>query len=463
MVLQREMPVPIWGWATAGESVTVEFAGQKKTAVADPAGKWMVRLDPMPASAEPRALTVTGGGVVSRGDVLVGDVWLCSGQSNMGIPMNVPGNDYLQRRIHGANNTQLRLIHVVHQFPDQPAPDTRGSWQLAQPDTVQGWIAIGYLFGDRIQAELGVPVGIIAAAMGGTGIESWMSREVLRANPVNGGYLKNRELAPQRSPESPRNPAACFNGKIAPIAPFAIRGVLWYQGEGNVLHFDNYPSQMADLMREWRGVFGLPELPFIMTELAPLGQPAAGPEDSARARFGEALAKTAKADGNAWVITIVDGGDPDNIHPAKKEIPGERFAAMALAKVYGRPGVAHGPLFASWKVGDGKAIVKFDSTGGGLVCEAVDLGGHKVDGDAVHGFELAGADRRFFTAAARIAGGDTVVVDSPDVPDPVAVRYAWAGFPLCNLYNREGFAAYPFRSDDWSWQAPPPILQGGRP
>ncbi|MEI6196859.1 MAG: sialate O-acetylesterase, partial [Verrucomicrobiota bacterium] len=379
MILQRNMSVPVWGWTVPGEKVEVEFAGQKKSAGADATGKWMVKLDAMPASTESRTLTVTGSGVVHKTDVLVGDVWLCSGQSNMGIPMDNPGNDYLQRRIHEANNPHLRLIQLVHQFPDQPTADLKGNWQLAQSNTVGKWIAIGYLFGDKIQTELGVPVGIVTGAMGGTPIESWVSRELLAANPVNEPFLKGHEThvkelpvtmakyekemvlfkrrfpdapslaienaarqlrgeaelrkpsEPDGAPGSPRNPSACFNGKIAPLAPFALKGVLWYQGENNVNHFAAYPSQMADLMRSWRALFGLPQLPFLMTELAPHGQPLSQPEDSCRTRFGEGLAKTAKADGNAWVITIVDGGDPDNIHPVKKEIPSERFAALALA------------------------------------------------------------------------------------------------------------------------------------
>jgi sialate O-acetylesterase len=260
---------------------------------------------------------------------------------------------------------------------------------------VGNWIAIGYLFGERIQRETSVPIGILVSAMGGTCIESWLPQEVLAANPANRPYLENHEQAmlrlpkaieqyekslaafndrypdaraladenatrrargerllaaphpPDGQPGSPRNPSACFNGKIAPILPYAIKGVLWYQGEGNVAGFANYPSQMADLMRSWRLSFGLPKLPFLMTELAPLGPPSPEPQDSARARFGEALAEAAKADGNAWVITIVDGGDPVDIHPLKKEIPGERFAAMAMAKVYGATGIAHGPVLDS--------------------------------------------------------------------------------------------------------------------
>ena len=232
--------------------------------------------------------------------------------------------------------------------------------------------------------------------------------------------------------------------------------MLWYQGEGNVWGFTAYPSQMADLMRVWRDGFGLPGLPFLMTELAPLGQPSPQPQDSDRARFGEALSKTAKADGNAWVITIVDGGDPLDIHPVKKEIPAGRFAAMALAKVYGKPGIAHGPVLNSWQAAGVGAVLKFDAAGGGLVAKQVNLGGHESGrGQPGYGFELAGADRKFVRAEARIEGKDTVIVTSPNVQQPVAVRYAWAAFPLCNLFSAEGFAAYPFRTDDWPWQTPP--------
>jgi sialate O-acetylesterase len=488
-VLQRDVVVPVWGWADAGEQLTVEFAGQTKTATADASGKWLAKLDPMPACAEGRELVVQSSSENRKSkitDVVVGDVWLCSGQSNMGIPMSVPGNDDLQRRIAEANNPRLRLFTTLHQFPDAPVNDTRGRWSAATPDVVKNWIAIGYLFGERIQRETGVPVGILVSCMGGTSIESWLPRAVLDANPANAPYLNNharavkqlpeamkryeKELAefkqhhqpgqreprkPDGFPNSARNPSACFNGKIAPILPYALKGVLWYQGEGNVSGFTVYPSQMADLMRTWREIFELPRLPFIMTELAPLGQPSSEPQDSARARFGEALAKTAKADGNAWVITIVDGGDPLDIHPVKKEIPAERFEAMALAKIYGKTRIAHGPMLVSWKATGGTAVVKFSSMGGGLTVKSVNLGGHQVTTDKLQGFELAGTDKHFFRAEARIEGKDTVILTSPDVPQPVAVRYAWAAFPLCNLFNADGFAAYPFRTDDWPWKTPP--------
>lgn len=490
-VLQRDVAAPVWGWANPSEHVTVTFAGQTKTAIADANGKWLVRLDPIPASAEGRELAVqsTGGNRKSTiTDVVVGDVWLCSGQSNMGVSMSVPGNPFLVESIAKAGNPRLRLFATLHQFPDAPVRDTQGRWQAATPETVKSWIAIGYLFGEQIQRETGVPVGILVSAMGGTCIESWLPSEILQANPANRFYLDNhakaverlpdamaryeKELAefkqhpqpgqreprkPDGLPNSSRNPAACYNGKIAPILPYGLKGVLWYQGEGNVSGFSAYPSQMADLIRVWRDGFGLPGLPFIMTELAPLGQPSPQPQDSARARFGEALSKTAKAGDNAWVITIVDGGDPLDIHPVKKEIPAGRFAAMALAKVYGKPNPAHGPVLKSWQAEGSQALLKFDSASGGLVAKQINLGGHELAAETLLGFELAGADRKFVRAEARIEGKDTVIVTSPGVQEPVAVRYAWAAFPLCNLFNAEDFAAYPFRTDDWPWQTPPDV------
>jgi sialate O-acetylesterase len=493
-VLQRDEAVPVWGWADPDEQVVVTFAGQTKTATADADGAWLVRLDPIKACTEGRTLAAHSAiprRTAAIHDVVVGDVWLCSGQSNMGISMSVPGNPVLAESATKADNPRLRLFATSHQFPDAPARDTQGRWTTATPEAVKTWIAIGYLFGDRIQRAEGVPVGIVVSCMGGTSIESWLPQEVLLANPANRAFLDKhakaveqlptavmqyekelsefkkrgtpREREPRRPdgmPNSARNPAACYNGKIAPILPYGIKGVLWYQGEANVWGFTAYPSQMADLMRAWRTGFGLPRLPFLMSELAPYGPPSSQPQDSAHARFGEALAQTAKTDGTAWVITIVDGGDPLDIHPVKKEIPAARFAAMALAKVYGKPGVSHGPKLESWQAADGKAVLKFSDVGSGLVAKAVNLGGHGIAADRLQGFELAGDDRTFFRAEARIEDGNTVAVTSADVPKPVAVRYAWAAFPLCNLFNAEGFPAYPLRTDDWPWQPPSDAAHG---
>lgn len=501
-VLQREAAVPVWGWADPGAEIVLEFAGQKVTTLTGSDGKWITKLAAMAASAEPRVLKITAGDQsLTRSEVLVGDVWLCSGQSNMDASMSTP-SPVLREAITKAGNPHLRLFATLNQFPDAPVQDTTGRWEPATPETVKRWTAVGYLFGLRIQRELGVPVGIVCSARGGTQIETWLPTAMLAANPANQFFLQKHAEAVQRLPETmadyqkaseefrrqfpdakaiasenqsrrergeqrirqPRepagrpgsatNPAACYNGKIAPLLPYALKGVLWYQGEGNVFGFSGYPSQMADLIRAWREGFQIPSLPFIATELAPLGPPSKRPEDAARARFGEALAKVEKNDPLAWVVTIVDGGDPEDIHPAQKEIPGERFAAMALAKVYGRNLVAHGPRLESWKAEAGKAVLKFSSVGGGLVARSLQLGGHSLSGDKIEGFELAGADRKLVRAEARVVGNDTLVIESPEVPQPVAVRYAWGAFPLCNLFNQEGFPAYPFRTDSWPWKTP---------
>ena len=504
MVLQRDAVLPVWGWADPGENLVVEFAGKFKVATADAGGKWGVKLDPLPASIVPEVLTVRGNTTVSLRGVLVGDVWLCAGQGNMGVSMRTPLNDLLQKRIASAASPLLRLYQTAHQFSAQPAEDTSGQWQEATPETVRGFSAIGYLFGEKIHAEVGVPIGIIESAMGGTKIENWIPESVLSANPANVAFLKNHaralaelpalqadyerelgqwkgrfpnaaalaaenlarkkrgesELRPPRKPAGlpgqPDGPSACFNGKIAPLAPYALKGILWYQGEGNVEGFANYGTQLGDLLRSWRTLWGLPNLPFLIADLAPYGEPSEVPQDSARARFGEVVSKVAKSDGNTWVITQIDAGDPEQIHPARKEVPAERFAAMALSKVYGKSSVAHGPQLASWKVDSGKVLVQWGSVGRGLSVKALRLGGQNLSADALRGFELAGEDRRFYPAQARLSGKETVLVSAAEVPQPVAVRYGWAAFPLANLFSEEGFPAYPFRSDEWPWPVAAP-------
>jgi sialate O-acetylesterase len=505
MVLQRDAVVPVWGWADPGENIVVEFGGKFKVATADTDGKWSVKLDPLPASIVPEVLTVRGNTSVSRRGVLVGDVWLCTGQGNMGISMKMPPNDLLQKRIASAAAPLLRLYQTAHQFSAQPAEDTSGQWQEASPETVRNFSAIGYLFGEKIQTELGVPIGMIESAMGGTRIENWLPESVLAASPANAVFLKNHaqalaelpnvqanyerelnqwksrfpnpaalaaenlarkkrgesELRPPRKPAGlpgqPEGPSACFNGKIAPLVPFALRGILWYQGEGNLEGFASYGSQLSDLLLSWRALWKLPDLPFLIADLAPYGTPSEIPQDSARARFGEIVGKVAKSDGKTWMITQVDAGDSEQIHPSRKEIPAERFAAMALAKVYGRTDQAHGPQMASWKVDSGKVVVHWGAAGRGLVVKAQRLGGQNLSPEVLRGFEVAGADRRFYPAQAVLGGKDTVVVSAAEVPQPVAVRYGWAAFPLANLFNEEGFPAYPFRTDDWPWPDALPV------
>jgi hypothetical protein len=228
--------------------------------------------------------------------------------------------------------------------------------------------------------------------------------------------------------------------------------------------FASYGSQLSDLLLSWRALWKLPDLPFLITDLAPYGTPSEVPQDSMRARFGEIAGKAAKSDGKAWMITQLDAGDSEQIHPSRKEIPAERFAAMALAKVYGRNDLAHGPQLANWKVDSGKVVVQWGAVGRGLVVKALRLGGQNLSPEVLRGFEVAGVDRRFYPAQARLGGKETVVVSAAEVSQPVAVRYGGAAVPLANLFNEEGFPAYSFRSDDWPWPdaLPGPDSQPGR-
>jgi sialate O-acetylesterase len=492
-VLQRGVPVPVWGWAKPGEPITVEFAGQTKETVTGADGRWHVPLDPMPASAESRALTVASPNhpTIQLSDLLVGDVWLCSGQSNMDLHLGYCARDYplLKQKMESANNPLLRLGQVPFLIASEEQDDASCSWAEPTPSVANAYSAIGFLFGDQLQRELDIPVGIIRCARGGSYIEQWIPEMEIEALPAAEKYLRvyrefeadypeakakydadlanyNQRIAegekglkapklPRGGPESWNAPSQLFNGMTAPIIPYAIKGVLWYQGEGNVWQFSNYDQMMIRLMNAWRERWNQPDLPFFMTELAPFGEYHEKPHDSARCRFGETLAKAAKADGNAWTITITDGGEQKDIHPRYKELPAERFTARVLAEVYGKEGISHGPVLKSWKVAGGKAVLLFDSVGVGLEARSITLDGHELSADTLTGFQIADKNRRFFAATAEIQGGNIIVLSHPEVPEPAAVRYAWSNFPLCNLYNASGFAAYPFRSDDWPWMTPP--------
>jgi sialate O-acetylesterase len=505
-VLQREVAAPIWGWGDPGEEVTLTFAGQTKTTKGDDKGKWMICLDPMPASTEGRELTVQSTSEDRKAkltNILVGDVWLCSGQSNMAWSMGGSIGVYpvLAERLSKANNPLLRLCGVPYSCPPEALSDVAAPWQPANPRSAHHMSAIGYLFGERIQKETGIPIGIINSSRGSTLIENWTQAEIVEGSALYETYINNYRIemdrypalkpkfdteladfqlrfptkeslaaenqvrkvrgetmlqapAEPRGPNHQNRPGALFNGMIAPILPYSLKGVLWYQGEANVWDFADYDQKMVTMIRSWRGLWGQANLPYLMTELAPFNKHSSTHQDSARCRFGVALAKGAVEAGNAWTITITDAGEEEDIHPRHKEIPADRFAARALAEVYGKAGISHGPVLKSWKAEGDKAVLTFDSVGQGLEARGVTLDQHKLTADILLGFEIADKDHNFFRAKAEVRGIDTVVVSSTEVLEPAAVRYAWADFPLCNLYNKEGFATYPFRTDDWPWKTP---------
>ena len=629
MVLQRDRPVPVWGWANPDEDVSVEFAGQKKTAKADANGKWMVRLDPLPASAEPRDLVVECAARQLKtkvADVLVGDVWLCSGQSNMG--MSVSESADAAREIAAATFPSIRLFAVGSHPTLTPAADVKGRWLACTPETVARFSATAYSFGRTLHRELNVPIGLLHSSVGGTQAEAWTRLEALRTVPAladraeqeiakitsqeddsrrfvvertaweerhgvtpppvsdaardwadpsldtsewttvtlpsqwaqlgaksggvfwlrkevtlpdtaagkpfslalnwvsdqydtaffNGvevgrandkppefynvqrrytvpgdlvkagrnvivvrivsatqfagmwqwGYMldlpvadrggvDNQWLMKTESTFAPLPPealksrpkpntvafrnvsAALYNGMIAPLVPFAIKGVIWYQGENNAGRYAEYRGVLTLLIRDWRGQWGQGDFPFLIQQLVNNGRP---PADANAAGnwplLREAQAQVADTVPDCGVAIGIELGSATTIHPPNKQDVGKRLALVALEKVYAKDVESSGPRYASMKI-DGATIRLRFSHAVGLVAK---------DGPP-RTFAIAGADRKFVWADATV-DGDMVVVSSPQVPAPVAVRYAWADNPQgCNLFNAAGLPMAPFRTDDW--------------
>ena len=480
MVLQRDIPVLVWGVANPGEKVSVSFAGQHQSATTGADGKWRVKLDPLQACAESRELVVTGANSnLKVSDVLVGEVWLCSGQSNMEWALGrCTGGP---EAVAASANPQLRLCTIPHNSQMAPQEDVTTKWVQSGPDTTKYFSAIAWWFGSKLQQELKVPVGIINDSFGGTTIQSWMSLETLkkgpwpqdqatdialakanydqrkaRMQPAMDKYLADKARALKdktAQPEFPvgwpgdfRGPGVLWNGMVAPLLNFSIRGVLWYQGESNayVGVADSYKLLLPALIREWRTAWGRADLPFVVYQLAPNRKPQTDPnENSGIAVLQEAQLKTCLGTANTALVVTMDLGEA-NVHYLNKEPAGERGMKAALSIAYGRQVEFTGPVFKAHQIEGNRVIVHFANASGGLVAR----------GGLLSGFAIAGEDRKFVFADARIEG-ETVAVSSVQVPHPVAVRYGWADFPKVNLFNKTGLPASPFRTDDWA------VRQGG--
>lgn len=468
-VLQREQPLPVWGWADPDEQVTVTFAGQSKSAKADPGGKWLVRLDPLPASAEGRDLIVqsaTGRQEAKVSDVLVGDVWLCSGQSNMHFTMK--SVDKAQQEIAAANHPAVRFFTVKQQFGQQPSDDTAGAWKPVSPATAAECSAVAYFFGTSLQQKTGVPVGLLISSVGGTRIESWMRPETLASTGESAPLIEKwkgvspeefetigkayRAFQHQRDQLHPQAvkaaqaqgkpappppvmpklrchdcPSSLHHGMIAPLQPFAIHGALWYQGESNSGQPGPYEKLLPAMIADWRSVWGK-ELPFLFVQLAP--------HRNTHPAFREAQQRIWQRTPHTAMVVTTDVGDAANIHPTRKRPVGERLALAARALSYGEKLEYSGPVFKGMTLESDRAVISFTHTGIGLMAKD----------SALKGFTLAGPDGKFLPAEAVIEGA-TVVVTSNKVPRPSAIRYNWAMVPDGNLFNREGLPAAPFRSD----------------
>jgi len=466
MVLQREIKAPVWGTAAPSATVTVEFAGQKKTTTADASGKWMVRLDSMKANAKPQKMTVSeGANTVAYDDVLVGDNWLCSGQSNMEWDMN--GTSNAQAELADVvNYPTIRFFRVAdHISKDTPQANAPGKWAALTPDSARSLTAVGYFFGRRINQEVKIPVGIIQSAWGGSAIEPWTTytgweKGYLDAMekwlPEARAALKAGRALPG-APPAPNTQAngGMYNGMIAPLAPYAIKGALWYQGESNGGEGVSYFHKMESLINGWRAVFQSGQFPFYYVQLANFQNPnpnAEGGDGWAKVREAQRKALEIPNTGMAVAIDLADIGNPGDIHPKNKQDVGSRLAQWALVQTYGRKDlVPSGPLFKSAASKGGKLHVSFEHTGKGLIVgekRGLDPVKEVTDGK-LKGFAIAGADKKWAWADA-VIDGKTVVLSSSDVPEPVAVRYGFSMNPdAANLYNKEGLPASPFRSDDW--------------
>jgi sialate O-acetylesterase len=424
-VLQRGQNVPVWGTANDGEKVTVEFAGQTATATAQ-GGKWKVELKPLEAGG-PFSMKISGDNEVTVNNLLVGEVWVASGQSNMQWTLNQSFQPEVEKP--KANFPQIRMITVAQTTSMEPLDEVKGSWQECAPETVGKFSAVAYYFARDLQAKLGVPVGIISTSWGGTPAQAWTSAEGFEGHPELKGYADQLKAAAALPEKGAQNfPAALYNGMIAPVIPYGMKGVIWYQGESNAGKSKEYQTLFPAMIADWRTKWKLGDFPFLYVQIAPFkGQP----PEIREAQF-LTLAKTK----NTAMAVTTDYGDANDIHPKQKEPVGHRLSLAARALAYGEKIEYSGPLYESMKTAGGKAEISFGHIGGGLVAK---------DGD-LKGFTIAGADGEFVPAKAEIKS-DKVVVSAEGVSNPKAVRYGWENVPDVNLFNKEGLPASPFRTD----------------
>jgi sialate O-acetylesterase len=450
MVLQQEIAVPVWGWADAGEKVTVTFGDQTKTVETNKDKQWRVNLDALKANAKGQTLSVKGNNTVDVKDVLVGEVWICSGQSNMEWPLSRALNP--KEEAAAANHPQIRLFNVPgHTTSPTPNDTCPGAWQVCNPQTANGFSAVGYFFGRRLQKDLNVPVGLVGSNWGGTRIEPWVSPAGFHSVPELKAIAAQVDAYKADTKVGGRSPSAIYNAMVHPLAPFAMRGAIWYQGESNGGEGESYFHKTQALVNGWRKLFN-PDLAFYWVQLADFQKPndnPAGGDGWAKLREAQRKALTIKHTGMAVIIDI---GAANDIHPKNKQDVGSRLAQWALHQTYGKKDlVPSGPLFKSHKVEGDSIRLSFDNVGSGLMVgkkEGLKPTMEVKDGKLAR-FSIAGADKKWHWADATI-DGETVVVKSADVSKPVAVRYGFTMNPAgANLYNKEGIPASPFRTDSW--------------
>ena len=430
MVLQQGTKAPVWGTAADGEEITVRFGSQTKTTAARD-GKWQVTLENL-KPGKPETLTITGKNTVQIKDVLVGEVWICSGQSNM--QWSVKQSADPQATIAAADYPQIRLFSVPRQAAAEPQSEVDAAWAVCSPATIENFSAVAYHFGKALHKQLDVPIGLINTSFGGTPAEAWTSRQGLLAEES----LKSFVASPA-DPKNKNGATGLYNAMIHPLLPYAIRGAIWYQGESNAPRAHQYRTLFPAMIADWRRAWGQGDFPFLFVQLAPFKAIVDQPSESDWAELREAQLYTAQTAPNTAMAVITDVGEERDIHPKQKQPVGERLALAARALAYGEKDLIYsGPEFAKAEMKDGKMVLSFKHVGSGLVANEGEL----------KGFAIAGQDRKFVNAYAEIQE-DKVVVWHPEVKEPVAVRYGWANYPLGNLWNKDGLLASPFRTDEF--------------
>ena len=487
MVLQRDKPVPVWGKADPGEKVAVGFAEQEKSTTADENGSWQVSLDPLPANKTPQSLVVSGKNKLTLQNVLVGEVWLCSGQSNMEWVVDKCANPEEEKA--AANFPEIRHFKVPRASSAFPQADTKGNWQVCSPTTVGGFSAAAYYFARELFQKLDVPIGLLHSSWGGTSIEVWMSPESVATVPelaeLQAKVLSQSSLSPEGKKrheeylaelkkwtaatevalaknqplteppsvpwpawENPQ-PTQLYKGMIHPLAPFAMRGAIWYQGESNGSDDAIYLNKLQALINGWRAKWNQGDFPFYIVQISNFERK--NDDGKTWSKVREAQMNALSSIPNTGLAVTIDIGESKDIHPKNKQDIGRRLALWALAGPYGKDIDPSGPLYKSHSVENGKIRVTFNHAKAGLML-GTKKGLSPVENDStgkLKWIEIAGEDRVFKPADATLEGSE-LVISSPEVPAPIAVRYAFNQDPAgANLYNKAGLPASPFRTDLW--------------
>ena len=460
MVLQRDQPNRVWGKASPGEAVKVEIAGQSHNATADEQGNWQVTLTPLQVG-EPRELVVSGENEIRFRDVLVGEVWVCSGQSNM--QWNIAQSENAALVTVAANTPQIRMINFPQVGSQEPIWTHDRKWQVCSPETVSGFSAVGYFFARQLHQTLGVPVGMINNAWGGSAAEAWVDRDLLAATESMAPLLQRWQAMEtryeqltaktDRTPEETQEltnlqrqmggnhrPGNIYNGVLKSHLGYGIRGAIWYQGESNASRAYQYRELFPLMIQNWRDQWQQGDFPFYWVQLADFLAEAPEPGESTWAELREAQTMTMQRLPKTGQAVIIDIGEGRDIHPRNKVDVGLRLSRWALANEYGLPIAHRSPEFRSLEIQGNKAVLTFDHAQSGW---------RPFDVPEPIGFTVAGEDRKFVRATAKILPDGRIEVTSEAVATPVAVRYAWADNPVCNLYSNDDLPLTPFRTDQW--------------